>query len=274
MQNYSQLQPTVQTRPRRQTAAIAAWTAAALLVTVPIVLRTVAAQASGAKSGRSTALVLVSLAVAAAGALVLAAFWQPMVRRIGNSGLAVIALVAGLQFSVSYAARLVGFAIGAVLGPYYVFVDGIGSKGLSCLFLGLLVTLLPLPGVLALALVTLFVLNGVTTGQLGLVSVLFAAVTIAIQEFLAAVAGVTTGRGSPIAGAGTNWSFVSRVGLVIGAAHAMALFSQYAMYEILMRQFFDLWFKVSVSLVTGLLFGGVGAACGSVIGFRLRRTAP
>ena len=36
---------------------------------------------------------------------------------------------------------------------------------------------------------------------------------------------------------------------------------------------FDAWYKLSVSIVTGLIFGGVGAGCGALLGCRLRRTA-
>ena len=155
-----------------------------------------------------------------------------------------------------------------------MFVDGIGSKGLSCLFLGMLVALLPRPGVLALSLATLFLLNVITSGQVGLVALVFVAVTIALHEVLAAGLGVTTGpRRRPTTNA-ADWSFAIRAGLAIGLANALALHAQYALFELLLRLYFDEWYKLAVSLVTGLLFGGVGALCGARLGLRLRRTAP
>ena len=103
-----------------------------------------------------------------------------------------------------------------------MFVDGIGSKGLSCLFLGMLVALLPRPGVLALSLATLFLLNVITSGQVGLVALVFVAVTIALHEVLAAGLGVTTGpRRRPTTNA-ADWSFAIRAGLAIGLANALA----------------------------------------------------
>ena len=36
-----------------------------------------------------------------------------------------------------------------------------------------------------------------------------------------------------------RWSFALRAGLAIGLANALALYSQYALYELLLRLYFD-----------------------------------
>ncbi|HEY2841133.1 MAG TPA: hypothetical protein VGJ26_18400 [Pirellulales bacterium] len=266
------------------------WAVGFALFAVPLVLQSLALQTdqpgspsadaeSTALMRRSTTLVLASLFVALATAGVLAISWNRVVRRIGNGGLATIAMIAGMQFTVAYAARMIGIVAGVVLGPYYLYIDGLGSKGISCLLLGTLVTLLPLPGVLALVLATVFVLNAITNGQLGLVSLLFIAVTIALHELFAAVLGVTAGPARPairdMLGAlpEVTWSFAIRVGLAIGLAQCVSLLAQYEMYKTLLRFDFDLSYKISVSVITGLIYGGVGAACGAFLGGRLRKVA-
>lgn len=251
----------------------AVWGGLAAALAVPVICESLARETGTSQQG-GTRLVILTLAVTLATGVVLAATWRRVVANIGNAGLATISVVAGLQFAVSYASRLVGYVLGAALGPMYIFVDGIGSKGLSCLFLGLLVALIPKPGVMALALATLFVLNLFTSGQAGLVAIIFVTVSLGLHELLGAALGVTTGRKPTPAAGWTDGSFVLRVGLTIGLANGLALYAQYALYELLLRLYFDEWYKLSVSLVTGFLFGGSGAACGAVLGLRLRRTAP
>ena len=116
---------------------------------MPVVCKSLALEAAGQEQG-SAGLVLLSLGVAGAGFGTLAIYWRRIVAGLGNAGLATIASIAGLQFLVAYASRVIGSVAGAILGPMYVFIDGIGSKGLSCLFLGVLVALLPQPGALSL----------------------------------------------------------------------------------------------------------------------------
>jgi len=253
--------------------AVVVWLLLALLFAVPVVCESLALEAGGDQD-RSALLVLLALAITAVGGVVLVASWQRIVRSVGNEGLATIASIASLQFLVSYASRLVGSVAATALGPLYVFVDGLGSKGLSCLFLGVLVALLPRPGVLTLALLTLFALNVITSGQVGLTALVFVTVSIALHESLAALCGVTIAGPRSIREARTPWQFVLGAGLAIGLANACALYTQYALYEVLLRLYFDTWYKLSVSIVTGLLFGGSGAACGVILGLRLRKVAP
>jgi hypothetical protein len=267
------LGPEPTSRAGGQLSAALGWTAVGVIFAAPLVCESLAQESDG-RLESSAVLVLLSLVVAAAAFFTLAIFWRRIVLSIGNRGLATIASIAALQFAVSYAAQIAGYVAGAFLGPFYVFIDGLGSKGLSCLFIGVLVTLLPRPGALALALLTVFTLNAITSGQIGILAVVFIAISVALHEGLAAVLGVTTGRGPRSAVDAADWSFVIRVGIAIGLANALAMYAQYALYELLLRLYFDKWYKLSVAVVTGLVFGGVGAGCGALIGLRLRRTAP
>jgi len=269
--------------------AALAWSLGVVVFATPLVLQSLAMQSAQPEGTdaeatallrRSTILVLASLLVTVATAVVLATSWNRIVRRIGNAGLATIAMVAAMQFSVAYAARVIGALAGVLLGPYYLYIDGVGSKGLTCLLLGALIALLPLPGVLALALATVFVLNAIANGQLGLMSLLFIAVTIALHEVFAAAFGVTTGRDRPANGnravllPAVTASLAIRIGLAIGLAQCLSLFAQYEMYKALLRLDFAMSYKLSISVITGLLYGGVGATCGAFLGGRLRKVAP
>jgi hypothetical protein len=264
-------------QPRSTARAILptlAWTALALVFTGPVICRSLALEAGGEEKA-AVPLVLLSLGVTVIGLATLAIIWRRIVARLGNAGLATIASIAALQFTVSYAARVLGAVAGALLGPMYVFIDGLGSKGLSCLFLGVLVALLPRPGALALALFTLFSLNVLASGQVGLSALLFLTVSIVLHEVLAAALGLTIGNAEqPRISRASRYWFATRVGLAIGLAHGLSLYAQYELFEVLLRLYFDTWYKIAVSVITGFLFGGIGAAMGALVGLRLRRAAP
>ena len=203
-----------------------------LAFTVPVVCKSLVLEAAGQEQG-SAGLVLLSLAVSAAGFGTLAMYWRRIVAELGNAGLATIASIAGLQFLVAYASRVIGSVAGAILGPMYVFIDGIGSKGLSCLFLGVLVALLPRPSAVAGATHALRT-DVLASGQVGLVALVFLAVAIVLHEGLAASLRLTTGRGrgatrQPAVGRSPcepDWRLVWQT--------ALSLYSQYALYEVLL----------------------------------------
>ena len=58
----------------------------------------------------------------------------------------------------------------------------------------------------------------------------------------------------------SRYWFATRVGLAIGMANGLSLYAQYELFEVLLRLYFDTWYKIAVSLITGFVFGGIGAA--------------
>lgn len=205
--------------------------------------------------------------------LVMAIAGRRIVRRIGVVGLTTIALVAGLHFSVSYVARLGGDVLAGVLGPFAIFVAGLGNEAIPSLLLAAVVTLVPRPGVWTLSSLTVFLLNAIFTGQIGLADVLFVTVSIALGETLLALLGVTVGPQLGLVGGRFGWSFALRVAVAIGVANAATLYAQFCLVQVLYRLFFASWYVLAVSIVTGLLYGALGAVVGAMIGSRLRRTA-
>ncbi|MBX9790798.1 MAG: hypothetical protein K2Y37_17915 [Pirellulales bacterium] len=216
---------------------------------------------------------IASLVISAIVWWTLAVAARPIVRGVGVEGLTTIALIAGLYFAVSYASRLAGDALAAITGPFYVFIAGVGNEGLTSLLWATLVVLLPRVGTIFLASLVVFLLQAVFTGQFGIVDLLFVSVSIALAEAALAIAGVTTASGFANPRTAPTGSQVLRVAGALGCANAATLFAQYCLIEVLHRLYFATWYVASVSLVTGFVYGAVGAAIGTRFGFRLRRTA-
>jgi hypothetical protein len=100
-------------------------------------------------------------------------------------------------------------------------------------------------------------------------------VSIVLHEVLAAALGLTIGNAEqPRISRASRYWFATRVGLAIGLAHGLSLYAQYELFEVLLRLYFDTWYKIAVSVITGFVFGGIGAAMGALVGLRLRRAAP
>ena len=215
----------------------------------------------------------VSVALSALVWLALALFARRIVKRTGLEGLTTIALIAGLYFGASYTSRLAGDVLAAATGPFYVFFAGVGNEGLTSLLWATLIVLLPRAGTILLASLVVFLLQAIFTGQFGIVDLLFVSVSIALAELALALAGVTTSTSFTRPRAEPSAGQIARVAGALGCANAVTLFAQYCLIEVLHRLYFATWYVASVSLVTGLLYGAIGAAIGAKFGFRLRRTA-
>ena len=210
--------------------------------------------------------------VAAGGALAALLLGRRAVRTIGVEGLATIALFAALHFACSYASRVGGNVLAAVLGPFATFVAGLGGEGATSLLLAAAVVTIPRCGTFALSSLTVFLLNALFTGQFGLIDVLFVAVSASLGEFCLAACGVTTTPWLRRPASRTPLAAVGAIAVSLGAANAATLYAQFCLIQVLHRLFFAAWYVSAVALVTGLLYGGIGAALGAALGFRLRRT--
>jgi hypothetical protein len=217
------------------------------------------------------AVALISLLGSLAGWLVWLTWGRRAVRRIGIEGLCVIALFAGLHIAVSYASRIGGYVLWAILGPFSVFLAGIGNEGLTSLLIAATIVLVPRPGTFLLSSATVFLINALFTGQFGIVDLLFVTISIVSAEVLLAGLGITTGRQMADSHAASA-SIVLRLAIAIGVANMATLYAQYCIAAVVYRLEFDGWYLAALSLVTGLLYGALGAAAGTVLGFRLRKT--
>lgn len=220
----------------------------------------------------TSAVVLVSLAVSVFAWIAFFTWGRTTLGRFGTEALATIGLVSGLHFVVSYVSRIGGNILAGVTGPFYIFIAGLGNEVLPSLLLAVLIVLVPRPGTWTLSSLAVFLLNAMFTGQIGVVDVLFVTVSIVLGETLLALFGVTTSgtlrRPSPKA----SIRAVLSLTLAIGAANAMTLYAQFCLIQVLHRLFFAAWYVAAVSLFTGFVYGAVGAACGTLLGYQLRRT--
>ncbi len=225
-------------------------------------------------SGWVSAIALGCFVLCPAGWLLFGFSNRHIVQRVGTVGLTSIGLIAGLLFIVSYASALGSNLLTVLLGPFAVFVSGVANEGLTCLLMALVVTLIPVPGSVALASMAIFLINSSVSGQFGITELLFVTVSILLREGFLAASGVTTFWRPGQPEQQTNWHALAwRVALVLGLANAATMLVQFCLVQVLYRLFYAAWYVWSVSLVTGLFYGLVGALLGVRLGIELRRVA-
>ena len=219
------------------------------------------------------ALVVASIVLSVLGWIGISLVGRRVIAETGIEGLATIGLIAGLHFAVSHTAVIVGTMLRPLFGPFVIFIAGLGDEGIPCLLLAVIITLLPRPGTLMLTNLALFTLNCVFGGMFGLIQLLFVTVSIALGEMILAAMGVTTGDTLKQPRAKPPASIVWRMAITIGMLNAAPLFVQYCIYQVLYRLQYATWFIVAGTLIPGFLYGAIGGAIGTLLGFRLRRIA-
>ena len=200
-------------------------------------------------------------------------FWPRILRGLSVDQLTTIALLSGAHFLIAYASRFAADAIAALAGPFAVFLAGIGNEGLTSALVAALLVLVPRVGVLTLSSLTVFLLQAMFTGQLGLVDLLMVTVSIIVQELLLFLLGITREASTENLRDRLAPTYALRMALAIGLGNALALAAQFCLATELYRLYFATWYVVAVAVVTGLIYGGLGAASGTVLGCQLRRTA-
>ena len=216
--------------------------------------------------------VIVCLGLSLAGWVAIAVLGRRVVEQIGTQGLVTIGLVAGLHFVVTYTSLIANMALRVLLGPMAIFITGIADEGIPCLLLAVLLTLYPRPGTLMLTHMASFVLNCVFGGFFGLMTVLYVTVSIVLGETALALMRVTTGTRLREPRPRPDANIVWRVALGVGLANALPFPAQYGFSMALYRAHYPSWFIVAVTLGPGLVYGLLGAAVGTRLGYKLRRT--
>lgn len=194
--------------------------------------------------------------------------------RFDNRELSTIAMLATLHFAVSFGAKLLATVWFALLGPFYIFLDGVLGEGLRCLLLAVAVTLVPRVGTAGLTIAVVALLNAIVGGSFTLSSLVQAVVGIVAFELVLGTLGVTleSPLGRPTSR--LTASLVLRTAVGVGLANGLKLYAQYLVAMLLYDLHFDLWFVHSAAVITGFLYGAIGAGLGTAWGFDLRRTAP
>jgi hypothetical protein len=198
-------------------------------------------------------------------------------RRLGhfdNRELSTIAVLASLHFAVSVAARLFGYILYALLGPLAVYLGGLGDEGVPSLLLAVALILVPRFGTAALSIATVWLLNVLVTGTLSFVSLLMVTTSLVVYEVVLGAAGITLESRLVEPSSRPRADLVVRTSLALGIANALALYVQFFVSMHFYQFAFEPWYYHSVALVTGLGYGAVGAAIGTLWGSRLRKAAP
>jgi hypothetical protein len=173
-------------------------------------------------------------------------------------GLTTIALLAGVHFVVAYAFRLGSDLLAGVLGPFYIFLAGIGNEGATALMLAVVITLVPRVG---------------TASLFGFVELLFVSVACILNEVLLAAFGLTTTSRLRKPGRRAPWAVVGSVALALGTAKALSIYAQLCLVQVMYRLFYADWYVLAAALWVGLFYASLGAGLGTLLGYQLRRTA-
>jgi len=205
------------------------------------------------------------------GLLVAAVWGRRWTAAIGVIGMTRIALLSGVHFAISYTARIVDALISSVvLGPYFVYVSGIGGEVLPTLIQAVTVAIIPRPGALALSNLTVSMLNGICAGELGPSDLWFAVVGATLGELCLLLTGATRWSTPSPQAAPRDALWPVRCAMALAAYNGATWFVQYCMFSVLYRQFYPLSFIAAVSLIVGCVYGGLGAIVGAHWGLRLR----
>lgn len=167
-----------------------------------------------------------------------------------------IALFGAALFVVGTASDLLSLGVAVALGPFGTLLTGLVQDVGRTALLATLLTLLPRPGTLALALWTGWVGRSLTTGGFSPVDVVYTGAAVAWAEGLAWVAGLTRGGGWREEGATR-----ARLRLVVAFAGAGVLttLSGLWLHVVLYRLFFADWYLAMQALVPGGLYAAVAA---------------
>lgn len=176
--------------------------------------------------------------------------------------LVTIAVFATLSFLVSGASAVVSAAIGAVLGPFAIFVTNLLDDVLRYALLATLIVLLPRPGVAALSALLTWLMRGVALGSFSPIDVIYMGSQILALESALWLAGLTRGSDWLEARPLVRWA---RMGAAFSSASVVTAMTGLVVAMVLYRLFYAEWYVAAVLAGPGFLY--VWIACGLAVGF-------
>jgi hypothetical protein len=187
-----------------------------------------------------------------------------------TSDLVTVAVFAALSYVVAGVLQVVGHGVAAVLGPFAPLLTALPDDALRACLLATLLTLVPRPGVAALATVTGALLRGLTLGSLHPVDLLYVGSAAFWLEAFLWLAGLTRSGAWRDEGRGRRWlRFVGGLGLANVAAMATGLCVAAALY----RLYYAAWYVALLLAVPGFLYVALGCWVAVDLAASLRRVA-
>lgn len=202
------------------------------------------------------------------GYALLAARGRRWLRERRTSELVTIALFGAITFVVGAVLQVVGMGVAGLLGPFAPLLTGLPDDALRACLLGALVTLIPRPGVVALATVVGFLMRGLTLGSFHPVDLLYLGSAVFWLELCLWLAGPTRLPAWGEASRGERWL---RLGFGLGLANVCATASALVVSVVLYRLFFAGWYVAMVLALPGFFYVLLGAAIAVDVAAALRR---
>jgi hypothetical protein len=204
----------------------------------------------------------------ALGTLLIALRLRVWIRSFRTADLVTIAVFATLAFIVSGAATLAAAAVGAVLGPFQIFVTNLVDDVLRYALLVTLITLLPRPGVVALTVLLTWLMRGVTLGAFSPLDIVFVGANVFWLEGGLWLSGITRRAewtdDPPLA----RWF---RLGVGFGGASLLSSMTGLVVAMVMYRLYYAGWYVTAVLLGPGFLYVLIACALGTSFATSLRK---
>ncbi|MFT4623935.1 MAG: hypothetical protein ACI8PZ_002591 [Myxococcota bacterium] len=208
-------------------------------------------------SSVATAGLLAAIGVSLLGWLGMALGFRRWIANTPTTDLVTVALFASATWVVGAAFQVIGTAVGWLLGPFTPFVMGLPDQAFRACLLATLLTLLPRPGVLALATTLGFLLRGLTFGALHPTDLLYLGSAVVFLESGAWMSGLTRGGAWRDAGRTVRWL---RLVLGLGSANVAATAAGLVISATLYRLYLAEWYVIGLLALPGLAYVAVGCA--------------
>jgi len=198
----------------------------------------------------------------AGGLLLLLLKLGPWLRESRTSDLVTVALFANLIFCASAASHLLGLGAASILGPFSSLITGLVHDAMKYALLATLVTLLPRPGVVSIAVIVHYLMSGLALAGFHPTDPLIVGSAVLWLEGGLWLTGVTrSGEWRDDPRLLRFARLVAAFGVASVAAGAVALVSAAVLY----RLYFAGWYVVLMLAVPGFLYTAI--ACWLATGF-------
>jgi hypothetical protein len=182
--------------------------------------------------------------------------------------LVTIAVFSTLGFLVSGASAVVSASVGAVLGPFAIFVTNLLDDVMRYALLATLVTLLPRPGTAMLSVLLTWLMRGVALGSFSPIDVLSVGGSILWLEAAMWATGITRSPRWVDDAAPARWL---RLGTAFSAASVASSVAGLTTAMVLYRLFYAEWYVAAVVIGPGFLYVWGACALGTGFADSLRR---